>query len=413
MAEVRKKSINHRALWAGAAVLLVVLFFVIRNFTRERLPVRVGEALRSNLVSTISTNGKVEPENDFSAHSPLATTVKEIYVHEGDQVPAGKLLLTLADADARSRMATALSGLKTAQANYDAVMKGGTQEERLSLNSDIAKAKMDRDQAQHDLDALQKLQLTGASSAAEVASARARLQAANSNLQALTQRQTSRFAPEDIARAKAALADSQTAYSAAQQIVNQANVNAPFAGTVYSIPVGKTEFVEQGKTLLQMADLNHVRVRAYFDEPEIGKLAIGQPLVINWDAKPGRQWHGHITRVPSTIITYGTRNVGEVMVSVDDTDGSLLPNTNVTVRVTTNEDHDVLSIPREALHTQSGKAYVFVVEGEKLRRTSVTVGTVNLTQAGILSGLKEHDIVALGTTNGTSLAADAPIQIVK
>src|SRR5579884_3630872 len=131
MAEVRKKPLNHRILWLGAAVLLVVLFFVIRNFTRERLPVRVGEAVRANLVSTIPTNGKVEPENDYSAHSPIASTVKDIYVHEGDKVPQGKLLLTLNDIDARSRLATALSGLRTAQASYDATMKGGTQQERL------------------------------------------------------------------------------------------------------------------------------------------------------------------------------------------------------------------------------------------------------------------------------------------
>ncbi len=173
------------------------------------------------------------------------------------------------------------------------------------------------------------------------------------------------------------------------------------------------EFVEQGKTLLQMADLNHIRVRAYFDEPEIGKLQVGQPILINWDAKPGREWHGHIVRVPSTIITYGTRNVGEVMVSVDDSDGTLLPNTNVTVRVTTAQENNILTVPREALHSEAGKAFVFTIDGDRLRRTPVTVGPTNLTQAGILSGLQEHAVVALGTTNGTSLTAGAPITIVK
>lgn len=413
MAEVRKKTLNHRLLWLGAAVVLIALFFLIRNFTRERLPIRIGEAARSNLVSTISTNGKVEPENDFSAHSPIATVVKVLYVHEGDKVPAGKLLISLDDADARSRLATAVSGLRTAQANYDAVLKGGTQEERLSLSSDITKAKLDRDQAEHDLAALKKLQLTGAASASEVQSTQVRLQSANDTLFSLTQRQTSRFSPDDIARAKASLAEAQAGYAAAKQVVDQCNVHAPFDGTVYSIPVGKTEFVEQGKELLDVADLNHINVRAYFDEPEIGKLQVGQPIVISWDAKPGREWHGHIARVPSTIITYGTRNVGEVKVSVDDSDGTLLPNTNVTVRVTTAQDDNVLSVPREALHSEGGKPYVYVVEGDKIRRTPVTVGTTNLTQAGILSGLKEHDVVALGTMNGTSLTDGSPIRIVK
>ena len=89
------------------------------------------------------------------------------------------------------------------------------------------------------------------------------------------------------------------------------SVHAPSAGTVYSLNVNATEFAEQGKLLLQMADLHQERVRAYFDEPEIGKLAVGQPILIKWDAKPGMVWHGHIERIPITVITYGTRNVGE------------------------------------------------------------------------------------------------------
>jgi HlyD family secretion protein len=413
MAEARKKSLSPRVLWLGAATLLVVLFFLIRNFTRERLPIRVGEAVRANLISTVSTNGKVEPESDYSAYSPISSTVKALYVHEGEKVPAGKLLLSLDDVNARSRLASAVSGLQSAQVGYDAVIKGGTQEERLSLDADITRAQIDRDQAQHDLKVLEQLQLTGASSASEIAAARNHLQNADNTLASLRQRQSSRYSQEDIARAKAALSDAQAAYAAARQVVDQCNVHAPFDGTVYSIPVDPTEFVEQGKPLLQMADLQRIRVRAYFDEPEIGKLKVGQPITINWDAKPGRQWHGHISRVPSTIITYGTRNVGEVMVTVDDSDGTLLPNTNVTVRVITAQDDNILTVPREALHSEGGKPYVFIVDKEKIRRQPVTVGSTNLTQAGILSGLHEHAIVALGTTNGTILTNGAPIEVAR
>jgi HlyD family secretion protein len=171
--------------------------------------------------------------------------------------------------------------------------------------------------------------------------------------------------------------------------------------------------VEAGKLLLQMADLRHVRVRAYFDEPDIGKLAVGQKIQIKWDAKPDRAWQGHIARMPSTVIVYGTRTVGEVLVEIDGGDGGLLPDTTVTVKVTTSSEPNSLAVPREALRVENGKSYVFMVVNGGLVRTPVTIGIPNLTQAPILSGLKEGDWVATGTTNGQPLQEGIPVKDVR
>jgi HlyD family secretion protein len=196
-------------------------------------------------------------------------------------------------------------------------------------------------------------------------------------------------------------------------VVEKASIHAPVTGTVYSLSAGRTEFAEEGKLLLQLADLRHERIRAYFDEPEIGRLAVGQKILIKWDAKPGRQWHGHIVRTPVTVITYGTRNVGEVLIGIDDSDGGLLPDTNVTVTVTTSSEPNTLSIPREALHSENGKPYVYKVVNSGLVRTSVTTGTINLTQVSILSGLNQGDWVATGTANGQPLQEGIPIKVVR
>lgn len=397
----------------GAAVAVALVFYLVHLATRTTLPIRAATVERSDLVNPLSTNGKVEPTSNFEAHAPFPGVIKALYVHEGDKVPAGKLLLSMDDSDALSKLATALAALKGAQANYDAMRQGGTQEERLSLNSNLAKAQMDRDQAQRDLATLQKLQLQGAASASEVAAAKDRLAAAQNGIALLQQKKTSRYDSADLAHAKASLEDAQAGYAAAKAIVDQANVRAPFAGTVYSIPVSKTEFVSQGDKLLQMADLTKMQVRAYFDEPEIGNLKPGLPITIEWDAKPGKEWHGHVERVPSTITTYGTRNVGQVLVAVDDADETLLPNTNVTVTVTVSNLRNVLNVPRDALHTEQEKSYVYRVVKGTLRRTPVTVGSFNLTQVEILSGLHENDTVALGTTNGQPVSDGVAVRIVR
>jgi HlyD family secretion protein len=154
-------------------------------------------------------------------------------------------------------------------------------------------------------------------------------------------------------------------------------------------------------------------VRAYFDEPEIGQLEVGQPILIKWDARPGQVWKGHIESVPVTVINLGSRNVGEVPIRIDDGDGGLLPDTNVTITVTTSSQSDVLSIPREALYTENGKPYVFKLVGGELRRAPVTTGAYNLTQIAILSGLNAGDTIATGTTTGQPLQAGIPVKVVQ
>jgi HlyD family secretion protein len=377
------------------------------------MQVRVAAAADAQLVSTISTNGRVEPEMNFEVHSPIATTVRAVYVQPGDQAAAGKVLLVLDDVEARAREATAESGVRTAQAALEAVTQNGTQQERQATAADVMRERLERDSARRDLDALNKLNATGAASASEVAAARQRLDTAEVNLRASDQSANSRYSPTEIARARAALADAEANFAAARQVVAETVVRAPATGTVYSLDAGPTEFVEGGKMLLQLADLHHERVRAYFDEPEIGRLAVGQKIQIKWDAKPGRIWNGHIERTPVTVINLGTRSVGEVLVKIDDVDGDLLPDTNVNVTVTLSSEPNSLSVPREALRVENGKPYVFKVEKGELKRVFVTTGTINLTQVAILSGLQTGDLVSTGTLSGQPLQEAVPIKVVR
>ncbi len=74
--------------------------------------------------------------------------------------------------------------------------------------------------------------------------------------------------------------------------MHHSNVTAPFAGTVYQVPVKRGAYVNGGELLVQVANLEKVRVRAFVDEPEIGRLAKGQKVEIKWDAIPGRTWNG-------------------------------------------------------------------------------------------------------------------------
>jgi HlyD family secretion protein len=414
MAEEKKQS-GRVWLWLGAAVLTVIVFFVARALTRDRLTVRVVRVSHQQLVNTISTNGRVEPILDYPVYSPVASTIKALYVQQGDQVPAGKLLLELDDIQARARAATAESGVKTALAALDAANHNGTPQERQAAEAEINRTRIECDQARRDLDALTRLKAAGAASGSEVAAAQERLDTAEALLHAAEASAHGRYAPSDLARAQAALADAEAGLAAAKDVLAKTAPRAPAAGTVYSLKVSRSDFVEEGAPLLQLADLHSLRVRAYFDQPLIGQLAAGQQVQIKWDgdAHPGHVWLGHVVRTPTAVVEHGTRTVGETLIEIDGGDGGLLPDTNVTVTVTTSSQPNALTVPREALHVESGKPYVFKVIGDELVRTAVTVGTPNLTLAPILSGLDEGDTVATGSTSGLPLQEGIPVKVVQ
>ena len=394
---------KRRKVWITIVVAFVVAVLVGRYFTRSVVPIRMATAQRGELVSTLATNGKVEPVNNFAAYSPMAGTVKAVDVHEGDKVKKGQLLLTLDDSVARTNVAAALAAVRGAQAQLQALRQGGTRPQQITLSGKIVTAKARRDQQAATLATLQQLIQQGAASTSEVDAAQRALAADDANLKVLSQQQAQGFTPIDLQHAQANVANAQTAYASALDTLRKENVRAPFDGTIYSVTVRTSDYVQAGDKLLQMADLKQIQILAYFDEPEIGKLAVGESVKIVWAALPTRVWHGHIARTPTTIISYGTRNVGEAIISVDDSDETLLPNTNVTITVTLQDLKNVLLVPREALRVDDRGDFVFGTTGDHLKRIPVKIGALNLTQVQIVSGLDENTVVALSAIDGSTL----------
>ena len=407
----QQESVRSRTwLWVVLALAVIAVLYFVKS-GRKTVPVRVVVVERHDIDQRVSTNGKVVPETDFQAHAPTGGEVKDLYVSLDQSVKAGQPLLRMDDAQARKDVAAAEAVLTAAEATLNSMKKGGTQDERITANGDLNVATMQRQQAAASLQTMEKLQAQGAASLNEVASAKQRLAEADSKVNQLQTRRTGRYSSEDMGTQQAQVQQAQAALAAAHAELAAVDVKAPFAGTVYAIPVSEYDFVQSGEALLDVADLSKLEVLAYFDEPDVGKLAIGQSVKIVWDAKPGLVWHGHVLEAPTTIITYGTRNVGECLISVDDAHGDLLPNTNVTVTVTTRQHLNALSLPREALHSDGSVNYVYRIVDDKLVKTPVQVDLVNLTLVEITGGLSAGDKVALNAKTEEDLTDGLPVKV--
>ena len=289
---------------------------------------------------------------------------------------------------------------------------GGTQEEVLTVDAQLIKARSALDAAKHNLDAFRRLQQQGAASPAEVKQAEDALQRTQADVTLLEQKKKDRYSQPEVAKVQAQGTEAQAAYDAAQNALLHSNIRAPFDGTVYSLPVKQGAFVQAGDLLLQEADLSKVLVRAFIDEPDVGRLVPGQKTEITWDAIPGRVWNAPVYSVPSTVRLRGARNVGEATCKVDNQDLRLLPNVNVSVTIITAEHNNVLTVQRDAIRLDDSRPYVYEVVDDKLKRQDIEIALQNLTRVEIASGLKDKAVIALSAQDTKPLYDGATVKVV-
>jgi HlyD family secretion protein len=141
--------------------------------------------------------------------------------------------------------------------------------------------------------------------------------------------------------------------------------------------------------------LKRLRVRVYVDEPLLGRVAPGQPVTIKWEALPGKQWTGTVERMPSSIVAMGSRQVGEVVCTIENPGHELIPGTNVDAEIRTAVVDNALVIPKEALHHDAAGDYVFLLQGNTVQRRNVKTGNSTVTQVQIAEGLAEGDEAVL------------------
>ena len=403
---------RHRWLVWTTGIAIAVLFLASFRSRGDAVPIRAATAMRGTIRSAVTTNGKIEPLRSFEAHAPVGTTVKRLLAKEGDHVRKGQLLAELDDAEARSQAARALAQVRSADADITATRGGGSHEEVLTLQSQLVKAHSARDAAERNLEARQRLLQQGAASAGEVKEADSELQQADADLNLLEQKQKDRYSSPEVAKVEAQKSEAEAAYAAAEDVLRQLDIRAPFEGIVYSLPVHRGAYVNPGDLVLQEADLSKVLVRAFVDEPDVGRLAPGQPIEVTWDAIPGRIWQGAVGAIPAAVKLRGTRNVGETTCVVDNSDLKLLPNTNVGITIVTAEHPHVLMVPREAVRQDDSKTFVYQVVEDALQRRDIQTSVSNLTQVEVAGGIPENAVVALTAVNSKPLHDGLAVKVI-
>jgi HlyD family secretion protein len=201
--------------------------------------------------------------------------------------------------------------------------------------------------------------------------AKAMLDAANAKLQVSTANKTRNeemfkarvITPQefeqvavDFENAKSGVVNAQANLDLAKQSLEDATVKAPGEGTIITknvsegtVIAGATSSVSGGTTIVQMADLSVVRIRAFFNESDIGNVHPGEPANVTVDAYPDRRFGGVVQKIEPQAVVQQNVTMFPVLVNLDNKDHLLSPGMNGEVSVLIAEVDNVIAVPNDAI----------------------------------------------------------------
>jgi HlyD family secretion protein len=376
---------------------LIAAAVIAWGIVRKNAPPEVNFARvkRQTLISTLPTNGKAEPIEWEAVHAGAAGLVTRLAVQEGQTVAKGATLVELADPAMQGDIEAAQARVNEARINLGALQEGGKPAELAEIDNSLARARFDQQKSQKEYDTLKRLQAKQAATAADVQAEADKIRQFQMEITGLEKRRGALVGKSDVDAARARLQDAETTLKLARDRAAQSVVRAPIGGEVYGLAVRRGAYLNIGDLVANVGHLNRLRVRVYVDEPLLGRVAPGQPVTIRWEALPGKTWQGTVEKMPTAIQALGSRQVGEVVCSIENPGRDLIPGTNVDAEIRTSVVDNALVIPKETLHHDAAGDYVFLLKGDIVERRTVKTGNSTVTQVQVTEGLADGDPVAL------------------
>jgi HlyD family secretion protein len=291
---------------------------------------------------------KAKPENQLTlsgnieAHESLVSfkvqgRIIDLPVEEGQSVERGTLLARLEDADYRQKVRIDEASVHVRESNLALTLAGTREQELKASQQTMFDAQADLQQKKLDYDRAQRLFSKDAVSAQDRDLADTALKRAEATFQAAQQRygqavEGSR--KEDIAIARANLREANANLGLSRVNLNYTILRALSAGVITVRQAELGEVVVPGTPVVTLADLDHIWLRAYIAETDLGRIHWGQDATVTTDTYPDKQYHGRVSFIASTaeftpksVQTYKERVtlVYRIKIDIDNPNHELKP----------------------------------------------------------------------------------------
>lgn len=174
---------------------------------------------------------------------------------------------------------------------------------------------------------------------------------------------------------------------------------SPVSGRVTEVCVDSGTYTEENTVMLKVADFNNLIVSANIEEYDAPNVEVGQKVSMTSDGLTGKVYTGTIIKVDpsasSATSMMGTETVVPIEISVDNPDGVLKPNYSLDLEIAVLDRADVLAVPTSAVgeEAKTKEYYVYKVEGDSIKKTTIEVGEYGETVVEIIGGISEGDEV--------------------
>jgi HlyD family secretion protein len=199
--------------------------------------------------------------------------------------------------------------------------------------------------------------------------------------------------PEDIAAAEARVA-------AAQAVLSQASITAPFDGTITKVISQPGDQVNPGSPAFRLDDLSTLIVDVQVSEVDITHIWQDQPVMFAFDSILSKEYHGVVLEAPPVGDVQDGVTVFAVRVEISDADEQIKPGMTSAVTFVVDEIQDVLLVPNRAIRINEGQRVVYIMQDGQFTPVEITLGSSSDTESQVLeSDLQPEDEIVLNPPN--------------
>lgn len=288
----------------------------------------------------IQAVGTLRAVRGVDISTEVAGVVEGIYFESGDQVQAGTLLVRLRADDELAALASLKADANISMLTYDRSMRQLKEQSIPQATADVDTANLEK------------------------------------------------------ARAKV---------SEQEAVIAKKYIRAPFAGRLGISAIDIGEYLSPGDMIVTLQSLDPIYFDFYLPQHDLGKIDLGQTVIVTTDLYPDKKYVGKIWAINSKVES-STRNV-LVRAVVDNKEQELLPGMYGLITIDLGIDHNYITIPQTALtyNPYGNTVYVIVDKGPDAdgnlqliaEQRFVTIGNTRGNEVAIIAGLKAGESVVI------------------